>query len=98
MLDTSDTQVYVFVFCFWKGKDTGRTVIMIKEELCPQIRSMFSCTTLISQNQDICLCIEEVCDCLVILYPGKSAAFAEENAVIHLHETNKLSYHLYYIV
>lgn len=37
MLDTSDTQVYMFVFCFWKGKNTGRAVIAIKEQLCPQM-------------------------------------------------------------
>lgn len=41
VLDTSDTQVYMFVFCFWKGKNTGRTVITIKEELCPQILGVF---------------------------------------------------------
>lgn len=41
VLDTSDTQVYMFVFCFWKGKNTGRTVITIKEEVCPQILCVF---------------------------------------------------------
>lgn len=51
MLDTSDTQVYVFVFCFWKGKNTGRAVMAIKEQLCPQIHSVFSDTFLTSPNQ-----------------------------------------------
>lgn len=39
VLDPTDTQVYVFSFC--SGKNTGRTVIMIKEVLCPQTHTLF---------------------------------------------------------
>lgn len=58
MLDTSDPQVYMFVFCFWKGKNTGRAVIAIQERLCPQMHAAPSYTLVTAQNQ-VRLCVEE---------------------------------------
>lgn len=83
-LDTTDTQVYVFVFCLCNGKTTGRTVIMIKEQLCPLIHMVFSYTIFISQNQEFQLYKGSFY--LVILCFEKSVMFAEENAALtHLH-------------
>lgn len=88
VLDSTDTQVYVFVFCFCTGKNTGRTVITIKEVLCPQTHGVFQRHSDIPEQSSNCA--KEVYDYLVVLYSEEKCHVCRRKCCSHTSVLNNM--------